>query len=140
MLIGIISMLLCSVVTVGLRIIPRLRCRDFGIDTWYFLAYARTWRRQRRWPVTMPYYLLDHPAQVYPPALAWLLSLLPTRWLERSHWWISAAIDALHCAILCGLVWFVTHSWIAVGRRWPIVCDLARPGGPGERVERPTAR
>lgn len=107
--------LFCSLMTLGLRIVPRLRCRDFGIDTWYFLAYARSLRRQRRWPVTMPYYLLDHPEQIYPPGLPWLLSWCRTQWLERSHWWISAAIDAVHCAILCSLVWVITHSWIAVG-------------------------
>jgi hypothetical protein len=105
----------CVLTTSWLRAAPRLRCPDFGIDTWYFLTYARALRQRRSWPVTLPYYLLDHPEQAYPPVLPWLLSWWPTRWLERSHWWFNAMIDALHCAMLCGLVWFISRSWMAVG-------------------------
>lgn len=101
--------------TVALRVAPRLLYgREFGVDTWYYLTYARRLREQRCWPVTLPYYLLDQPEQIYPPGLPWLLSWLPTRILERSHWWMSAAIDAMHCAVLCGVVWVVSQAWPAV--------------------------
>lgn len=112
---SLLSGLLGAVMTCGFRVTPRLHCKDFGIDTWYYLTYARALKRNRQQPVTLPSYLLDDPQPAYPPALPWLLSWLPTRWLERSHWWLSAAIDTLHCVLLCSVVWAVSHSWIAVG-------------------------
>lgn len=107
-------LLFTSLVACLFRVWPRRNCRAFGIDSWYYLSYARTLRRNRRWPVVMPYYLLEQPEQVYPPGFPWLLSWFPTKWLERSHWWINAAIDAIHCALAGVLVWYVSRSLIAV--------------------------
>lgn len=100
--------------TIVIRVWPRLGCPAFGIDSWYYLTYARALREGRRWPVTLPCYLLDDPEQVYPPLLPWLLSWWPTRWLERASWAISAGWDAMHCALLAVVVWVVTQSWVAV--------------------------
>jgi hypothetical protein len=111
---ALVALVLCAVVTFIVRIIPRWRSRDFGVDSWYYLAYARAWRRQRRWPVRLDNYLLDDPSQVYPPGLPWLLSWFPTRWLERYHWSISAGVDAVHCTVLCGVVWWIVGSAAAV--------------------------
>ena len=38
----------CAVLGVALRMSPRLREPRFGIDTWYYLTYARALRRHRR--------------------------------------------------------------------------------------------
>jgi len=78
----------------------RLRRKDFGIDTWYFLNYADGLRRQKKLPVNLRHYLLDIEEQWYPPLCAFVVSLLPKKIAEKYHWLISALTDSLQAILL----------------------------------------
>jgi hypothetical protein len=96
LLIGL-ALFIFSVIT---RVWIRLRRKDVGIDTWYFLKYAEGFRRQKKLPVRLTNYLLDIEEQWYPPLLAFMLSFLPKKIVERYHWLISAFIDSLQAILL----------------------------------------
>ena len=72
-----------AVLAFYLRIKPRLLQKDFGIDSWYFLLYAEEFRKTRRIPVKLPYFMLDLEEQWYPPGLAIFLSFFPQSFLEK---------------------------------------------------------
>lgn len=74
-----------------------------GVDAWYYLSYARAFRKKPGFRVLLPQYLLQDPEQSYAPLFPSLLGLLPERTLARGFWAISPAIDCLTLAILFGL-------------------------------------
>lgn len=82
------------------RIWVRLKRKDFGIDTWYFLNYAHGFREQKKLPVKLGNYLLDIEEQWYPPVTAAAVSLLPKKTADRYHWVISACVDSLQSILL----------------------------------------
>ena len=71
-----------------------------GVDAWYYLAYARAFRRKPGFRVRMTQYLLQDEEQSYAPVFPSLLALLPERILARSFWAISPAIDCLTLLLL----------------------------------------
>jgi hypothetical protein len=74
--------------------------KDFGIDTWYYLLYANGFRKNKRLPVNIPFYLLDEEDQFYPPGFPILLSIFPPAFLQRFHWLINPVIDSLQVILL----------------------------------------
>ncbi|PIQ82825.1 MAG: hypothetical protein COV76_01550 [Candidatus Omnitrophica bacterium CG11_big_fil_rev_8_21_14_0_20_64_10] len=106
------AILFSAVMAFGFRIWPRLRQPEFGVDSWYYLNYARAARKGPFRPVELPQYLLDDPEQVYPPLFPRALALLPKGLRERFHWVISPLIDGLHAALLSGAVAAGTGSWL----------------------------
>lgn len=78
----------------------RLKKRDFGVDTWYFLNYSEAFRSRMVLPARLNNYLLDIEEQWYPPFLAIILSFFPKKITDKYHWVISAAIDSLQGALL----------------------------------------
>lgn len=71
-----------------------------GVDAWYYLSYARAFRRAPGLRVRMPQYLLQDEEQSYAPVFPALLGLLPDRLLARSFWAISPGIDCLTLLLL----------------------------------------
>ncbi len=93
-----------------LRIRPRIKQADFGIDSWYYLLYTEEIRRTRRLPVKLPYFLLDIDEQWYPAGLPLILSFFKQRFLEKYHWAIPAIIDSLHLLLLYGFSYLITEN------------------------------
>ena len=93
-----------------LRIKPRLTQRSFGIDSWYYLFYADEFRKQKRLPVILPYFLLDITEQWYPPVMPMTLSFLPQKFLEKFNWAISAVIDTAQMLVLYFVSYFLTKN------------------------------
>ena len=71
-----------------------------GVDAWYYLAYARAFRKKPGLRVELPQYLLQDLEQSYPPVFPSLLGLLPESVRARSFWAISPAIDCLTLLLL----------------------------------------
>ena len=71
-----------------------------GVDAWYYLAYARAFRRKPGLRVDLPEYLLQDTRQSYAPVFPSLLGFLPEVVRARSFWAISPAIDCLTLLLL----------------------------------------
>ena len=71
-----------------------------GVDAWYYLAYARAFRKAPGFRVKLPQYLLQDAEQSYAPIFPSLLALIPEKILARSFWAISPAIDCVTLVIL----------------------------------------
>lgn len=102
----ILSGVFLSILAFFLRVRPRIFQKRFGIDSWYYLLYAQEFRKQKRLPVILPYYLLDIPEQQYPPGLPIALSMFPQKFLENHHWAVAAFIDTVQMAAL----YFTTYA------------------------------
>lgn len=81
-----------------------------GGDARYYLLYVEEFKRSRRVPVRLPYFLLDIEEQWYPPSFPLLLSWLPEALLKRHPWVIAPAIDCLQLLILYGFTLWATES------------------------------
>ena len=71
-----------------------------GVDAWYYLAYARAFRKKPGFKVRLPQYLLQDEQQSYAPIFPSLLALFPERILARSFWAISPGIDCITLTLL----------------------------------------
>ena len=71
-----------------------------GVDAWYYLAYARAFRKNPGFRVRITQYLLQDQEQSYAPLFPSLLALLPEKVLARSFWAISPGIDCLTLLLL----------------------------------------
>lgn len=94
-------------VVLGARLIPFVWSRAYGIDNWYWKLYLEEYRRTGRIPVTLPYYLLEHQEQWYPPLFPWLVGKLPEKVEERAGWLVAPVLDALTGVLIAGYVHFV---------------------------------
>jgi hypothetical protein len=94
----------------GLRVLVHAGASPSGVDTWYYLASADFLRRARRFPIRLPRYLLQDPAESYAPGFPLLLALLPARFVRTSFWLIAPAIDAAHLLFLYVLVYRLTED------------------------------
>lgn len=93
-----------------LRVKPRLKLKHYGVDAWYYLLYTEEFRKSKRIPIKLPYYLLDKEEQWYPPGFPLLLSLLPKNMLEKFQWLISPAIDCIQLLLLYVVTFLLTKS------------------------------
>jgi hypothetical protein len=71
-----------------------------GVDAWYYLAYARAFRRTPGLKVRLPQYLLQDQEQSYAPIFPSLLALIPEKLLGKAFWAISPLIDCLTLGLL----------------------------------------
>jgi hypothetical protein len=71
-----------------------------GVDAWYYLCYARAFRKHPSLRVRLPQYLLQDEEQSYAPIFPSLLALVPEKILARSFWAISPGIDCLTLTLL----------------------------------------
>ncbi len=71
-----------------------------GVDSWYYLCYARAFRKAPGLKVGLPQYLLQDQQQSYAPIFPSLLALIPERILARIFWAISPGIDCLTLILL----------------------------------------
>ncbi len=71
-----------------------------GVDSWYYLCYARAFRKAPGLKVPLPQYLLQDLEQSYAPVFPSLLALIPERILARIFWAISPGIDCLTLILL----------------------------------------
>jgi hypothetical protein len=84
----------------ALRAMPILLSpRGLGIDHWYWKTYVDTYRRERRFPPSLPLYLLDE-HQWYPPLFPLLLAKLPDMVFRRVESFIAVAIDLARMVML----------------------------------------
>lgn len=82
----------------ALRILPVLVSRRLGSDQWYWLLYVETLKRDRRFPIDLPYVL--EVGQWYPPAFPLMLSILPIDWTRRYGRIIPPLVDSLQLALV----------------------------------------
>jgi hypothetical protein len=101
---------LLNVLNLYIRIRPRLYQKNFGIDSWYFLLCADIFRRTKKVPIKLPYYILDINEQWYPPIFPIILALIPQRFLKKYQWIISPLIDTIQMNLLFFIVFFLTKS------------------------------
>lgn len=71
-----------------------------GVDSWYYLCYARAFRKAPGIRVKLPQYLLQDQEQSYAPVFPSLLALIPEKVLARIFWAISPGIDCLTLILL----------------------------------------
>jgi hypothetical protein len=71
-----------------------------GVDSWYYLCYARAFRKAPGLKVSLPQYLLQDEEQSYAPVFPSLLALIPEDLLRRIFWAISPGIDCLTLILL----------------------------------------
>ena len=90
-----------------LRVRPRLKAKSRGVDTWYFLACVREYKKNHKIPIRLKNYLLDIDEQWYPPGFTIFLSIFPVKFLEKYQWLLGGLIDCLQLA----LVYILTFSW-----------------------------
>ncbi len=81
-----------------------------GVDAWYYLAYARAFRKKPALRVRLPQYLLQDEEQSYAPVFPSFLGCLPEAFLARTYWAISPAIDCLTLVFLYALTRELTAS------------------------------
>jgi hypothetical protein len=81
-----------------------------GVDTWYYLAYARAVRLRPSLDVRLPQYLLQDEVQSYPPVFPSALALLPERWLDRGYWLLSPVVDCVQLLLLHVVTFRLTGS------------------------------
>lgn len=81
-----------------------------GVDAWYYLAYARAFRKKPGLRVRLPEYLLQDEEQSYAPVFPSVLGCLPESFLRRAYWAISPAIDCLTLILLHALALRLTNS------------------------------
>ena len=98
----------------GARVLVHAGRTPGGVDTWYYLAYARAVRALPSLKVLLPQYLLQDPEQSYPPLFPSALAMLPERWLDQRYWVISPLIDCLHLLLLYIVTYRLTGS-VGVG-------------------------
>ena len=77
------------------RMIPFIWSRSYGVDNWYWKLYFEEYRKTKKIPVKLPYYLLEYEEQWYPPLFPWLIGKLPQKTEEKIGWILSPAIDGL---------------------------------------------
>jgi len=87
--------ILISIFGFYLRIKPRLGKEKRGVDTWYFLASVKEFKKNWRIPIKLPNYLLDLEEQWYPPGFTVFLSIFPQKVLEKYQWLLGPLIDTL---------------------------------------------
>ena len=81
-----------------------------GVDAWYYLAYAKAFRKRPGLRVRLTHYILQDQEQSYAPVFPSLLALIPEKILARSFWAISPAIDCLTLTFLFVLALKLTAS------------------------------
>ena len=84
-----------------------------GVDTWYYLASADALRRRKRFPISLPQYLLHEATESYPAGFPLFLALLPQDWLRRYFWLVSPLIDTVHLLLLYLVSYRLTDSVLA---------------------------
>lgn len=88
----------------------RFRVKDFGVDTWRCLLYAREIRAQKfRWPVYIDHYIIKAKYS-YPPLMHFLLSLLPNGILYRYNFLISPLFSIIENILLFAFVLQITND------------------------------
>jgi hypothetical protein len=68
------------------------------------MLYVDHYRRGRRFPVRLPYFLLERQEQWYPPFFPLLLALLPRKLFARCCDLISPVCDAVSCTLIYAMV------------------------------------
>jgi hypothetical protein len=108
---------LASASIVALAFVARIgvhfRATPGGVDTWYYLASAAALRRRKRFPISLPQYLLQDRTESYPPGFVLLLVLLPESVLRRGFWLIAPAVDATHMLLLMLMTFRLSDSLVA---------------------------
>ncbi|MEX2112778.1 MAG: hypothetical protein WD845_06300 [Pirellulales bacterium] len=80
-----------------------------GVDHWFWKSYVEAYRRTRRFPPSLPQYILDE-QQWYPPLFPLLLSALPERIFDSKSHIVAIAIDLGRMLLLL----MVAH-WLSNG-------------------------
>lgn len=102
-----------AVVAIGVRLGIHIGARPGGVDTWYFLASAEAFRKTRRFPISLPQYLLHAKTESYPPGFILFLALFPPSLLRRYFWLVSPLIDVAHLLLVYVLTYRLTGSLVA---------------------------
>jgi len=111
-LVGLVGAALMAI-AIGIRLGIHIGSRPGGVDTWYFLASAEALRKTRRFPISLPQYLLHTKTESYPPGFVVFLALFPPGWLRRNFWLISPLVDATHLLLVYVLTLRLTGSLFA---------------------------
>lgn len=88
---GLLLLILCFY----LRIRHTFFHSYFGIDNWYWLLSAETYKTNRRIPLSLPFFMLEIDEQWYPPVFTLFLSLFSLKFLKNKGYLISPAVDCM---------------------------------------------
>ena len=100
----------------ALRIVPhRLAPGGAGVDHWFWKKYVETYRREGRFPPTLPQYLLDE-AQWYPPLFPLFMSKLPGVVFDRWSQQLAILIDLARMLLLLAVA-----SWQSNGNHTVLI-------------------
>ena len=80
----------------------RIRKKDQGVDSWYYLSCVREFKKSKKIPIKLPNYLLDIEEQWYPPGFSIFLSIFPFNLLKKYQSLIGPLIDSLQLAFEIG--------------------------------------
>ena len=87
--------------------------RGAGIDHWYWKSYIDTYRSDKRFPPSLPQYILeDH--QWYPPLFPLLLAQLPAWMFNRFNTVIAIAIDLARLVMLLAVAYWSSDGAVSV--------------------------
>jgi len=109
--IAVLELILICFLAFYLRIYPRLRLKNYGIDTWFYLLYIEQLRKTKRFPIRLSYYCLDKEEQWYPPGFPIALSIFSPKFLERFQWLLNPIIDCLQLLLLYSIVFSLTKDF-----------------------------
>jgi hypothetical protein len=84
-----------------------------GVDQWFWKAYIKTLRNQKKMPPHLPQFLLDE-KQWYPPLFPFVIAKLPTVIFEKYANKLSILIDLLRMSLLLLAVWWLSESLLAL--------------------------
>ena len=82
-----------------------------GNDSYLYLLYTIFLKKQKKLPVIFDdLYALEYNEMWYPPGLPVILSILPTKFIQKYYWLISIIFDSLIVLFLSGTVYVLSNS------------------------------
>ena len=105
-----VEFLIIFLVWIFLRLLPHYFApHGVGVDHWFWKAYIEKYRREGKFPPSLPQFILDK-QQWYPPLFPMLISRLPKTFFDRYSWLIANGIDLTRMILAMAFVYFISGS------------------------------
>jgi hypothetical protein len=101
---------LVLLIALALRAVPLwLSPAGAGVDHWFWKSYIEEYRRNRRFPPSLPQYVLDE-HQWYPPVFPLLLAFLPPALFDGWNRAVAISIDLLRMTLLLAVAYWQSNG------------------------------